>query len=355
MDNKELIKKGLSVREDTAKMGKLERVYYCHDLYEQINALPFDPKEERREEAQQLVNSIWKLSIALLKEEMHAELVRRASARPYCSIGETYEEGEPQIVDVEISEDFSAEISYRWDDVIRIAFSRKVRDSYGTAISMDVVLKWKAIPEWMNGEFKFVRGYFEKEVTLENWLDVFFHTADALREHKKDFSALCNASSNVDKEVNVKKVYTTWKTKGRILSLTKEMPIAHIYHAKQDEQDSWDHSPYVHGSNGTSVENVQAFWSLNIKIKRPSYEVPNPMRTNLDIHEYITQSLMPKLGWGRITQQRLDRLNEILKGTDMDLVTTDTTEAALYRNFLPVGFKTWDEYLDSIILPKIKG
>ncbi len=77
------------------------------------------------------------------------------------------------------------------------------------------------------------------------------------------------------------------------------------------------------------------------------------MRTNLDIHEYITQSLMPKLGWRPITQQRLDMLNEILKGTDMDLVTTDTTEAALYRNFLPVGFKTWDEYLDSIILPKI--
>ena len=58
-------------------------------------------------------------------------------------------------------------------------------------------------------------------------------------------------------------------------------------------------------------------------------------------------------GCGRITKQRLERLNEILKGTDMELVTTDTTEAALYRNFLPVGFKTWDEYLDSIILPKI--
>ena len=62
---------------------------------------------------------------------------------------------------------------------------------------------------------------------------------------------------------------------------------------------------------------------------------------------------MPRLEWGCITEQRLERLNEILAGTDMDLVTTDTTEAALYRNFIPVGFKTWDEYLDSIILPKI--
>ena len=62
---------------------------------------------------------------------------------------------------------------------------------------------------------------------------------------------------------------------------------------------------------------------------------------------------MPRLEWGRITEQRLERLNEILAGIDMDLVTTDTTEAALYRNFIPVGFKTWGEYLDSIILPKI--
>ena len=60
---------------------------------------------------------------------------------------------------------------------------------------------------------------------------------------------------------------------------------------------------------------------------------------------------MPKLEWGRITEDRLNRLNEILKGVEMELETSDTSEAALYRNFLPVGFKTWDEYLDSIILP----
>ena len=63
---------------------------------------------------------------------------------------------------------------------------------------------------------------------------------------------------------------------------------------------------------------------------------------------------MPRLKWGRITEQRIERLNEILSGTDMDLVTTDTTEAALYRNFLPVGFKTWGEYLEALSCPKYK-
>ena len=126
-----------------------------------------------------------------------------------------------------------------------------------------------------------------------------------------------------------------------------------MYHAKKGEQPNYESSPFVHGSNGTYVENVQPYWSLNIKIKRPSFEVAQPVKTNIDIHDYITQSLMPRLEWGRITGQRLERLNEILAGTDMDLVTTDTTEAALYRDFFPVGFKNWGEYLDSIILPKI--
>ena len=76
-----------------------------------------------------------------------------------------------------------------------------------------------------------------------------------------------------------------------------------------------------------------------------------PIPYSIDIHDYVTRSLMPKLEWGRITEDRLNRLNEILKGVEMELETSDTSEAALYRNFLPVGFKTWDEYLDSIILP----
>jgi hypothetical protein len=62
---------------------------------------------------------------------------------------------------------------------------------------------------------------------------------------------------------------------------------------------------------------------------------------------------MPKLGWERMTQSRLDRLNEILSGLAVELETTDTDKAALYRDFLPVGFTNWDEYLGQTILPKL--
>ena len=156
-----------------------------------------------------------------------------------------------------------------------------------------------------------------------------------------------------NKETENKNRRTTWRTKGRILSLTKEMPIVRVYHAKKDNQYGWDNSPFFHGSNGSYAENTNPFWSLNIKIKRPSYEVPEPLRTNIDVHEYITTSLMPKLGWGRITQNRLDWLNETLSGKEMELETSDVNEAALYRTFLPIGFKSWGDYLDNVIESKI--
>lgn len=156
-----------------------------------------------------------------------------------------------------------------------------------------------------------------------------------------------------NKESENKNRRTTWRTKGRKLSLTKEMPIVRVYHAKKDNQYGWDNSPFFHGSNGTYAENTNPFWSLNIKIIRPSYEVPEPLRTNIDVHDYITKTLMPKLGWERITQNRLDWLNEILEGLVVELETSDINEAALYRTFLPIGFKSWGDYLDSVILPKI--
>ena len=62
---------------------------------------------------------------------------------------------------------------------------------------------------------------------------------------------------------------------------------------------------------------------------------------------------MLKLGWERMTQYRLDSMNEILSGLTVELGTTDTDKAVLYRNFLPVGFINWDEYLEQTLLSKM--
>ena len=89
------------------------------------------------------------------------------------------------------------------------------------------------------------------------------------------------------------KEYKTWKTKGKILSIKKEMPIIHIYHSKKNLQDNWNNSPFVHGSNGTYAENANPSWILRIEIFSPSNDDPEPLQIPIDIHDYITKSLMP--------------------------------------------------------------
>lgn len=152
---------------------------------------------------------------------------------------------------------------------------------------------------------------------------------------------------------NEHKKHQSWKSKGRIWYISKEEPLRHMYHAKKGGQDFWNNSPFVHGSNGTYVENVNPTWTLAFKVNRPSYEVTESINYSVDIHDFITQTLMPKLGWERMTQSRLDRLNEILSGLAVELETADTDKAALYRDFLPVGFTNWDEYLEQTLLPKL--
>ena len=351
----DLVKKAISIQEDIKGMPILEQVKYAANLYKEMIAVSGDEMDDMNIfiKARTDVECLWHCLAAEYRGSMVKELERRVVETTYCSFADALGSESPSPVLVAISEQYVAEIEFKWNTSLRIRLYQYVKDSYGFKTMYEVVPRWKVIPEWLKASTKFNRGHFEKEVDHENWIDILMGTAAELKEHYKDVVTMCNLSSNTDEEGNAKKVYKTWKTKGRIMSLTKEMPIAHMYHAKKGEQPSYENSPFVHGSNGTYVENVQPYWSLNIKIKRPSLEVAQPIKTSIDIHDYITQSLMPRLEWGRITQQRLDWLNEILSGTDMELVTTDTTEAALYRNFLPVGFKTWGEYLDSIILTKV--
>lgn len=327
----DLVNKANSIEEDIKGMSILEQIQYAANLFQEMNEVRGEAMGDMNVfiKAQTNVECVWHCLAAEYRGSMVKELERRVAETSYCSFAETVGNESPRPVLVSISEQYVAEIEFKWNTTLRIHLYQYVKDGYGSKTMYEVIPRWKVIPEWIKSSSKFNRGHFEKEVDHENWIDVLMGIAAELREHSKDVVTMCNLSSNLDEDGKAKIVYKNWKTKGRILSLTKEMPVANIYHAKKGEQPSYESSPFVHGSNGTYVENVQSYWSLNIKIKRPSLEVSQPLKTNIDIHDYITQSLMPRLEWGRITEQRLKRLNEILAGKDMELVTTDTTEAAL--------------------------
>ncbi len=350
-----LINKALSIEKDCAGMDKLAQLNYVANLYEEMSRVSPSQIGNLTDYSKALtqVERIWYSLAAECKEEMIAELKQRVSSTPYCSMKKLVGKIDAQVIEVSISNQFSAEIWYKWGSKINIGFCQYYKDKNNHDTSTDVVVRWKIIPEWLKNSAKYVQGLFEKDVTIDNWVDVALETAAELKNHEVDVIEFCKKSSNIDDNGNVIKQYKVWKTIGKVISIKKEMPIVHMYHAKKSGQELLDNSPFVHGSNGTYVENANAYWCLIIKVKRPSYEVVSPLVYSIDIHEYITQRLMQKLEWERLSQDRLTKLNDILSGTKIELETYDTGKAALYREFKPVGFNGWNDYLDSIILSRI--
>ncbi|MBO4428302.1 MAG: hypothetical protein J5771_07485 [Bacteroidales bacterium] len=281
---------------------------------------------------------------------MREQLERRVSKMPDCSFAATCGDNAPLITEVKFSNSFFGHISVdSRRDVIRVEFLQSITDSHGYETKCPVIVRRKIVPEWLKTTSKYYYGHFEIGYRLDNMVDVIINTAEVLLRHKSDIITICGNSTNYDSNGNQIKHYDKWKTLGRIESLTKEYPIRRFFHATMREQRSLEPIQGFHGSNGTYVENLNPIWWLNVRMKRMSYESPGSRVVGINIQEYVTRSLMPRLKWERITQGRLERLKELLVGKEMKLITFDTTEAPINRTFVPLGFKSWGEYLDSLI------
>ena len=236
---------------------------------------------------------------------------------------------------------------------ITITFFQYGKDRGGSQnIRYEIVLRRKLLPDWLLSKARPYRGGLSRKVTLENWVDAIIDTINEFKTHDTEVAKLCKASSHMDENGKNILRFSSWKSRGRILYIKKELPPVQVIHAKKEEQLYLDHAPGIHGSNGTYVENANPLWNLFVRIMKPSYEVRQPIVVKLNIHEYVTQSLMPSLGWGRISQDRLDKLNKILAEKEIDLITTDMDKDFGDREFKPVGFDNWQQYLDSILLPQ---
>ena len=70
--------------------------------------------------AETQVEITWRGLVAELKSSQKDELAKHVSEIPACSIGEMFGKDDPQVVDVQLSEQFSASISFKWNPVIWI-------------------------------------------------------------------------------------------------------------------------------------------------------------------------------------------------------------------------------------------
>lgn len=174
------------------------------------------------------------------------------------------------------------------------------------------------------------------------------HVIHQIYSNKAALSSMCKKSTCWDMHGNLKSKFTDWKSEAISLVISKEFPPCRIVTGiKKDQQVHYDNSYGLHGSNGTYVENVNQTWCLVFKVKR--IEVDTSADFIIDIHKYITKKLMSQLGWGKITKERLEFLNNILKNKTLKVICRDLSIAPIYRNFVPLEYDNWETALDTIL------
>ena len=176
------------------------------------------------------------------------------------------------------------------------------------------------------------------------------HVIHQIYSNKAALSSMCKKSTCWDMHGNLKSKFTDWKSEAISLVISKEFPPCRIVTGiKKDQQVHYDNSYGLHGSNGTYVENVNQTWCLVFKVKRIGIEVDTSADFIIDIHMYITKKLMSQLGWGKITKERLEFLNNILKNKTLKVICRDLSIAPIYRNFVPLEYDNWETALDTIL------
>ena len=176
------------------------------------------------------------------------------------------------------------------------------------------------------------------------------HVIHQIYSNKAALSSMCKKSTCWDMHGNLKSKFTDWKSEAISLVISKEFPPCRIVTGiKKDQQVHYDNSYGLHGSNGTYVENVNQTWCLVFKVKRIGIEVDTSADIIIDIHKYITKKLMSQLGWGKITKERLEFLNNILKNKTLKVICRDLSIAPIYRNFVPLEYDNWETALDTIL------
>ena len=308
MGSEELIRKGFSIENDIQNMGQVERVRYAANLSNQLQEIPYEENHgQERWDAKHLVDRMWALSVDEMKISQSKDLDRRVAEISGCSSWTIDEAKVHKLVTVDLSGIYGAEILYEWKNQITITFFQYGKAVNGQTPRFEIVLRRKLLPAWLLSKARPYRGGLTREVTLENWIDAIIDTINEFKVHDDEVARICKASSHMDETGKTILKFSSWKTRGRILSLKKELPPVQVFHAKKEEQAYLDNA----------------------------------------------QSLMPALGWGRITQDRLDKLNKVLAKKEMDLITYDMDKDLVDREFKPLGFDNWLEYLDSILLPRI--
>ena len=118
----DLVNKANSIEEDIKGMPILEQIRYAANLYQEMNEVRGEEMGDMNVfiKAQTNVECVWRCLAAEYKGAMVKELEKRVAETSYCSFAETLGNESPRPVLVAISEQYVAEIEFKWNTILRI-------------------------------------------------------------------------------------------------------------------------------------------------------------------------------------------------------------------------------------------
>lgn len=250
-------------------------------------------------------------------------------------------------IDYFMDDHFMIELEFDTKMEARVSFYQSFEDSHGYQSRIQIMPIKKHVPQNVLKLGHYRDGSYL--LNLDNSIsETFISAIKLLISENESLIKMCQASSCYDRNGKLKKMFKSWKTEATLLFISKETPWKHVTTGiSKSQQPSYDALPGVHGSNGTYAENINPYWALTFRVRRLAFEVDQSITRTIDIHDYITKELMPRLEWERVTADRLEQLNKCIKGKKITVITSDMEEAPLFRSFYPVGSNDcWNEYLN---------
>lgn len=273
-----------------------------------------------------------KISDTILKEKLPVKMV----PRDYGTFS----------IDYYLDSLFIVELELDIKCVSRVSFHQLIEDNYGNQSRIQIMPLKKYVPQSLLNMGRYRDGSYL--LNLDNSIsEPFISAIKLLVTEKSSLIKMCHASSCYDSDGKLKKKFDSWRTEATLLSISKETPLIHVTTGiSKTQQPCYDALSGVQGSNGTYVENASPYWALTYRVRRLAYEVDKSETQIIDIHDYITNELMPRLGWERISADRLEILNKCIKGKRITVITRDMEQTPGSRSFYPVNCKSWNDFLN---------
>ncbi len=255
-----------------------------------------------------------------------------------------YEDGTFSI-EIPLNQDFIIEIRLDQKFKLSVSFYQSV-DDYDRSLHQIVPIK-QFVPQSVLNLGHYSRGSYILN-TSESISAPAISAMRVLLSERRSLIKMCHVSSCYTRDGQLKKKLLYWTTKATLLSIEKKSEGGHIVTGiPKSKQGIYDALPGIHGSNGTYAEHTTYFWALTYRVKYLAYEWRVCDILIEDINDYIIGELKPRLGWEKISPQRLERLNKCIKGKQLTVITHDMDVAPGYRSFYPENSNDkWNDFLN---------